>query len=661
MHAQQLLPPYTDAFAGQVIVLEAEPGSSRARVLEEWLDGARATGATTWFLPCDVAQGGVWAGLNTWMEAILPQLEASAPELVVEHDSELVAVLPAVRGTRIMPRFVTLTESAPGDEAVRNYALDRAYRFGQGIVNLLDEWHTRTGGGRWVVACDGFGNRGALVGRFFRELMRRRGVKLELTILAAADPGQGDEAASAFGPSTVVHRAALELTRDAVETLDPREAELAAAELEKRVMPDSAQTFLHLHELIRLWEASTIPWRAVTWKSVAMGMFNHLGYYEDALRYTEPVQASLDTYDPKHHFYKRWNLIANLFSTYSALQLWDRAVELVKTEGLTDGKLVDPYDRARAYYMMAMLHVRFLPERNIPEGERCLDRALEELDKADISAERRHFLTVFFLNGLALVRTRQGRADEAVSLTQGGFNRLNEELPPERHRLHRSVLLYNAAQVYANTGALEEAIKSYTAAMEMDPGYSEYYNERGNAYLKMRRLAEAEADYRQAIACSPPYAEVWVNLGQCLSMMRRFEEAVAAYATAIDLDPRFHLALVGHAQALNALGRRPEAIAAYDAAIEVDPSHALIFANRAVVLYEEGRLAESVVDLDQAIVLAPETPGLYRNRALALRGLERDADAAADLETFLRMVPQAPDRAEVEAQIEALRAVAQPA
>ncbi|HYW07194.1 MAG TPA: tetratricopeptide repeat protein, partial [Longimicrobium sp.] len=601
MHAQQLLPPYSADHAGQVIVLEAAPGRSRAEHLERWLDEARATGATTWLLPCDIGEGGIWAGLNTWMESLLPRLEASAPELVVKHDTELVAILPGVRGNRIVPRYVTLTEAAPADEAVRNYALDRAYRFGHGVVNLLDEWHTRTGGGRWVVACDGFGNRGALVGRFFRELVRRRGAKLELTLLLATDPGQGDETAASFGSATV-SRAALDLVADPPVVLDPQQAERLATELEHRVIGDGTQTLLHLHELIRLWEATNFPHRAVTWKAVAMGMYNHMGYYEDALRYTEPVQASLDSYTPRAHFYKRWNLISNLFSTYSALQLWDRAYELVMTEGLTEGKLVDPYDRARAYYMMAMLHVRFLPERNIPEGERCLDRALEELEKADIPAERRHFLTVFFLNGLALVRTRQGRAAEAVGLTQGGFNRLNEELPPDRHRLHRSVLLYNAAQVYANTGALEDAIKSYTAAMEMDPGYSEYYNERGNAYLKMRRLAEAERDYQQAIECSPPYAEVWTNLGQCLSMMRRFDEAVAAYATAIDLDPRFHLALVGHAQALNAVGRRAEAITAYDAAIAVDPSHALIFANRAVVLYEEGRLAESVTDLDQAIV-----------------------------------------------------------
>ncbi|HYW07633.1 MAG TPA: tetratricopeptide repeat protein, partial [Longimicrobium sp.] len=378
---------------------------------------------------------------------------------------------------------------------------------------------------------------------------------------------------------------------------------------------------------------------------------------EDALKFAEPVRASLATYTPEGHFYGRWSLVRILFSTYSALQQWEEAYALMMEEVGSE----DPFDRARVLYRLAMLHVRFLPERNIPEGERCLHEAMAELERAELPAEKKHFMRVFLQNGLALIRVRQGRAAEAIDLAETGFNRLNEELPPERHRLHRSVLLYNAAQVYANTGALEEAIKSYTAVMEMDPGYSEYYNERGNAYLKLGRLAEAERDYRQAIETSPPYAEVWVNLGQCYNLMRRFDNAVTAYDVALDLDPDFHLGRVGRATAYLMLGRRPEALRDFDAAIALQPEHALIFANRAAVLYEEGRFADSVRDLDTAVLLAPTTPGLYRNRALALRSVERDADAVADLETFLRMVPDAPDRAEVEAEIDALRAVPQPA
>jgi tetratricopeptide (TPR) repeat protein len=594
--------------------------------------------------------------VNHWLEALLPALEAEAPDLVLRHDTELLAVMPRLR-RRMSARYVTLTESAPSEEAVRNYAQDRAYRFGHGIINLLDEWHARTGGGEWVAACDGFDKRGALVGRFFRELMRRRGGKLRLTLLVATDPGQGDEAAASFGPAVTVRRATLDLPADTPVAMDASEAARRAQRLEEEIAGDTIDTLLHVHELIRLWAAGGFPQRTAGWQSVAMGMYTHMGYYEDALRLAGPVRTCLAAYTPEGQFRKRWDLVNTLFTTYSALQLWDDAYALVMEEVGSD----DPFDRARALYRLAMLHVRFLPERNIPEGERCLAEAMAELERANIPAEQKHFMRAFLLNGLALVRTRQGRASEAVDLTLGGFNRLNEELPPERHRLHRSVLLYNAAQVYANTGALEEAVKSYTAVMEMDPGYSEYYNERGNAYLKLGRLAEAERDYRQAIETSPPYAEVWVNLGQCYNLMRRFDEAIVAYDVALDLDPDFHLGRVGRATAYLMLGRRPEALRDFDAAIALQPEHALIFANRAAVLYEEGRFAESVRDLDAAVSLAPQNPALYRNRALALRSAERNADAAADLETFLRMVPQAPDRAEVEAQIEALRAVAQPA
>ncbi|HYW07186.1 MAG TPA: hypothetical protein VE913_09535, partial [Longimicrobium sp.] len=155
------LPTLPAPVPSQVIVVEAAPGRGRREQLQRWLDDARAAGATGWLLPCAMDGGGVWAGLNRWMEALLPALEAEAPDLVVRHDSELLAVLPSLR-RRMSARYVTLTESAPPDEAVRNYAQDRAYRFGQGIINLLDEWHTRTGGAEWVVACDSFDERGAL-------------------------------------------------------------------------------------------------------------------------------------------------------------------------------------------------------------------------------------------------------------------------------------------------------------------------------------------------------------------------------------------------------------------------------------------------------------------------------------------------------------------
>ncbi|MBV9774745.1 MAG: hypothetical protein JO040_12385, partial [Gemmatimonadetes bacterium] len=150
-----------------MIVLEAGRGSARRVELESWLARERDAGvSSTWLLPCDAGEHGVWAGPNAWIESILPDLEARAPELFTRHDSELVAVLPSLR-RRVQPRYVPLTEAVVPEESVRNYAMDRAYRLGHGLIDLLDEWHVLTGGGRWAVACDDYDRCGALVGRFF--------------------------------------------------------------------------------------------------------------------------------------------------------------------------------------------------------------------------------------------------------------------------------------------------------------------------------------------------------------------------------------------------------------------------------------------------------------------------------------------------------------
>ena len=185
-----------------------------------------------------------------------------------------------------------------------------------------------------------------------------------------------------------------------------------------------------------------------------------------------------------------------------------------------------------------MLHARFLPEKDFEKAEEYLERGIRYLDQAHKMPERdRHFLRVFLLNGVAFVRHRQGRPLEAIELCKSGSEHLDRHLNPDQHRLHRSVLLYNTAQVYAALQMHEHAIENFSAAMSMDPNYSEYYNERGNVYLSMGAYKEAVQDYLAAIDLSAPYQEVWTNLGQCYRQMGRLEEAIQAYSRALDLDP----------------------------------------------------------------------------------------------------------------------------
>lgn len=638
---------------GQIFVVKAVPGEARKEALRKLAARADSEKCRVWVLPCSVPEEGIWAGLKTWLLDLIPVWEAAANDLIDRHDFELASVLPELR-TKLKVRRLSLTDTSAPDETVRNYAIDRAYRIGQGLVDLLDEWHSRTDGAPWVVICDDFDQVGALVRRFFSELVRRRAGKLGLNLILATAPENADEVLAQFAPGMTVRVLSLDLAPDVRPRPSPAEMAERATMLEEAAGLDPLKIEIHLPKLIRCWSESDQPRRALRWQAMALGLYNHYGFYEDALRYSEPVQANLDLIAEKDGLFTRWNLVGSLFGCFAAVGQPERGYQVVKEEALD--KIDDPGDLARICYVMAMLHARFLPEKDFGKAEEYLDRGLQHLEQAHRMPDRdRHFLRVFLLNGLAFVRHRQGRPFEAIELCKSGSEHLDRHLSPDQHRLHRSVLLYNAAQVYSALHLHEQAIENFSAAMSMDPNYSEYYNERGNVYLNMGRYEEAIRDYLAAIELSAPYQEVWTNLGQCYRLMGRLEEAVRAYSQALDLAPEALLARVGRAQALDALGHSRIALQDYDAALVLDPRQPLVLANRAAIRYDLGDRDGSFEDLDAAIALAPETADFYQNRAVVSASLGRQPEAARDLENYLRLRPDAEDRIEVAAKLVELR------
>ena len=206
----------------------------------------------------------------------------------------------------------------------------------------------------------------------------------------------------------------------------------------------------------------------------------------------------------------------------------------------------------------------------------------------------RHFRLGFQpRNGLAMIRNFQRRPQEAIELCRTGFAYLNEHLGADEHRLHRSILLYNTAQVYAAIGMAAEALEYYSATIAQDPNYSEYHNERASVLLQLDRLEEAEADYLRAIELSPPYFEVFTNLGQCYRRMGAMDKAIKEYSRALDLEPGHLLGRLGRAKAYEEAGQRGDAIDDYTAVLAQDPLFmGSIRKSRERSLYEAGRLHE---------------------------------------------------------------------
>ncbi|HYU34079.1 MAG TPA: tetratricopeptide repeat protein [Thermoanaerobaculia bacterium] len=643
---------------GRVVIVQAPATRLRREILCDYLAEAERRGSRTWLLDTGFDAGGPWAGIHDLFAGILEEMREQRPDLVEKHDYELIHVLPELRRS-LRVRYSTLTDLAAPEERVRNFPADRAFRIVHGLIELLDAWKGDAGPA-WVIACDSFDQISHIGRRFFRELMRRRGERLGLTLLVACAPASSDEVRDRFPSEILAPVIPLELPGEEDETRpSPSEALRLAQELESRAGEDLLEIQIHLPDLLRAWRAAGDPKRLFLYNYRGLEIFNTLGLYEDAIVYGEAARALY-----KEHIAERpelrWSIFLKLFMSYLGLLNPEQAERLATEDAI--GRIENLEWRGQLHYLLAMLYARFSPQRDFARGEELLELGMRDLEQAGMDESARQFQMVFNRNGLAMIRHFQGRFQEAIDLCREGFDRLNAHLSPDRHRLHRSVLLYNVAQVCSALGEHEEAIRHYSAAMEMDPHYSEYFNERGNIFLRLGREEEARDDYLTAIELSPPYFEVWTNLGQCYRRLGRMQEAVDAYSRALDLEPDQLLARLGRAQAHEALGRPHEAIADYDAALALNPNQWDAVASRAVLQYETGDLAASLGDLNRAIELAPQVADLRQNRALVFLDLGCLDEAAHDLAAYLDLEPDAEDRAEVEERLrllgESLRATA---
>ncbi|HEY6348974.1 MAG TPA: tetratricopeptide repeat protein [Candidatus Angelobacter sp.] len=645
-------PQLPEADSTQLLIVEAAGGNARRLWLEHRLSEMTSPGAHTWMVSCDFNLGGPWAGAKELFETLFPAIREKRPDLVEKHSLELVYVLPQLRRS-ITLRHPTLTDLAPRDERSRNYAADRAFRIVHGLIDLLDSWkRSNDAQAPWIIGCDSYCQAGVIGARFFSELMRRRGEELNIRLLIGVEPGRAGAVRASFASSVFSKVVAVHVPQEPMTVLAPDLAAHLATELEERVGDDLIERQIALPELIRLWTQAGRPDKLAPCKFFGLDVYNTLGLCSDALRYGEGLAAMAAEHAGEEKRL-RWRIILKLLNCYSAMEDAQAGLRLAEGEAAAFVENERPLRRGQLCYLTAMFYARYSKPRNLVKGEEYLDRglALIEQDK-DLPEPDRHFHSVFNRNGVAMIRSFQGRHQEAIEFCRTGIARLNAHLGTERHRLHRSVLVYNIAQVYVATGSYDEAIQHYSAAMEMDPNYSEYYNERGNIFMRLGRLKEARADYLQAIELSPPYFEVFTNLGQCCRGMGAMDEAITAYTRALDLEPHQLLALLGRAKAHEETGHMEEAIADYTAALIRDPAQWEAMASRGIAHYETGNLAAALADFDRSIELKPEEADLYQNRAIVLGDMGRHREAARDLEAALRFNLQVDDRENVQTPLQ---------
>jgi tetratricopeptide (TPR) repeat protein len=97
----------------------------------------------------------------------------------------------------------------------------------------------------------------------------------------------------------------------------------------------------------------------------------------------------------------------------------------------------------------------------------------------------------------------------------------------------------NLGLVYKSQGLIDEAIRRYKTAIQMNPNYPPAYNNLGNIFLSQGQNDKAIENFRIAIKLNPKYSEVHYNLGLAYGSKGLVDKAVAHYMISIRLNPNF--------------------------------------------------------------------------------------------------------------------------
>ncbi|SBT39068.1 tetratricopeptide repeat protein [Micromonospora auratinigra] len=655
------------------------------------LAAARARTAVPLVAPIDAHRRryGPYTATNTLFTALVPDLLATSPELVRRHDIEVLSVAPDLRSLVPASRE-TLTSLAVPAERTRFYSRVRTLRLSHGLVELLRD-HLRTlGGPRRTLVLDRLDEADPTDAEFVSVLLRRLDPDL-LTVIVGTGTGPLDDALT-----VALDRYAQRLEAPPVPFPDPP-ADPARAYVDADCCADepallAAYAGLDPDHRRRLHARRAEELLATGLRSPRLGAVPHhleragdpadtgakallealnycvdMGFYHATLDLGRRGRAAVDRATQEGPW---WAFTTKMTTSLSALGHPEEAEKLYDEARTLS---VNPIIHRQAAYATAMIYTRHRDraDRDHLRARAWINQAIAIASLQPEGADR-SFSTVFQQNGLALIELHLGNLPGALDLVSAGLDRLDEELGADEHRLHRSVLLHNRAQVLAALGRLDEALADFTAVIADDPNHPEYHFDRANLLHRLGRDDEALAGYADAIRLGPPFPEAHYNRADVLAGLGQLEAALDDLSYVLELEPDNVDALVNRAglyavlddaaalradldaglaldgdnphllcllgQSQAEQGRAAEAERSYRRALAADPRAVAAWSGLAALAFDAGDPSAAVGHLDRALAVGDDAALRY-NRATAYRALGRYDDAVADLARAAELDP----------------------
>jgi Flp pilus assembly protein TadD len=155
-------------------------------------------------------------------------------------------------------------------------------------------------------------------------------------------------------------------------------------------------------------------------------------------------------------------------------------------------------------------------------------------------------------------------------------------------------------------------------ATEVTRGNYVAHNGLGLHYFKQGRVDEAVRQYAAALQMNPLYDAAHSNLGRALADQRRYDEAVTHFETALSLRPDDVKTRNNLGNVLAQQGRHEEAVREFEEALRLNPDHVTAHNNVAISYKKLGRIGEAIAHYREAIRLQPDSIEALNNLAWLL-------------------------------------------
>lgn len=163
---------------------------------------------------------------------------------------------------------------------------------------------------------------------------------------------------------------------------------------------------------------------------------------------------------------------------------------------------------------------------------------------------------------------------------------------------------HNLGWTFQKEGMINEAVKHFRAAVEINAGLPEHHWSLGEALAKQGWINEAITQFRKAVELEKGQATAHKRLGRFLFNHQRFDEAALHFAEAVKLEPNSAEAHNNLGAAMVEQGNLEAAASEFRKALEIRNDY-LAHVNLAAVLIKQGRVDEAIEHYQQAMKIDP--------------------------------------------------------